>query len=118
MTVAERLCPVRLASLVHLSSMEFEVVSTNRAALSVIEGTAPRTARMAAARGALPLPQADLLEVLVHLADTDDLELAETARNTLRGQDNLALEGLFKTEAVAPKVLAHFTKAPGLSRSL
>jgi hypothetical protein len=91
--------------------MDVEVVSTNRAVKAVIDGSAPRAARMAAARGALPLPQADQLEVLVHLAETDDQELAATAKETLDGQDTSTMEGLFRSDIVAPKVLAHFTTA-------
>ncbi len=75
---------------------------------AVIEGTAPRPAQLAAARGILPLPQNDLLHVLVILANGKDTELAENARQTLASQDTGALESLIKAPDVAPEVLSHF----------
>jgi hypothetical protein len=45
--------------------MNAEIISTNPAVKAIITGTAPQPARLAAARGILPLPQTDLLEVLV-----------------------------------------------------
>ena len=44
--------------------MSTEIVSTNPVVASLIEGKAPRPAQVAAARGVLPLPEADLIEVL------------------------------------------------------
>ena len=40
--------------------MYFEVNSTNPVVKAVIAGTAPQPAKLAAARGMLPLPQNDL----------------------------------------------------------
>ena len=45
--------------------MSSEIASSNPVVKAVIEGTAPRPAQLAAARGSLPLPQTDLLEILV-----------------------------------------------------
>jgi hypothetical protein len=42
--------------------MNAEIISTNPAVKAIITGTAPQPARLAAARGILPLPQTDLLE--------------------------------------------------------
>ena len=61
--------------------------STNPAVQAIIGGTAPHQARLAAASGFLPLPQSDLLEVLVALRASDDSEIAEAAKETLESQD-------------------------------
>jgi regulator of extracellular matrix RemA (YlzA/DUF370 family) len=60
--------------------------STNPAVQAIIAGTAPHQARLAAASGLLPLPQSDLLEVLVALREADDAEIAEAARESLAEQ--------------------------------
>lgn len=88
--------------------MSFEVNSTNPVVKTIITGIAPRPAQLAAARGMLPLPQTDLLEILVALAAGDDAELAETAGKTLAGQDKTELETIVKSSEVAPPVLAYF----------
>lgn len=94
--------------------MSAEITSTNPAAIAMIRGTAPQAARLAAARGILPLPQGDLLEVLVALASDKDQELAGTARNTLRTQDNSTLESLVRSSDVAPAVLGYFVEQDSL----
>ena len=63
------------------------ITSTNPAVRAIIAGTAPQQARLAAASGLLPLPQSDLLEVLVALRQSDDAEIAEAANETLGSQD-------------------------------
>ena len=55
---------------------------------AIIGGTAPHQARLAAASGLLPLPQSDLLEVLVALRQSADAEIAEAANETLTSQDS------------------------------
>jgi len=64
------------------------ITSTNPAVRAIIGGTAPHQARLAAASGLLPLPQSDLLEVLVALRQSDDAEIAEAANDTLTSQDS------------------------------
>lgn len=81
---------------------------TSPAVKAVIEGTAPRPAQLAAARGILPLPQNDLLHVLVVLADGKDAELAASAKATLAEQDTGTLENLIRSSEVAPEILSHF----------
>jgi len=51
-----------------------EITSTNPVVQAIISGKAPQPARLAAARGLLPLPQNDLLEVLVALTTSDDAQ--------------------------------------------
>ena len=50
--------------------MSIEITSVNPVVKAIINGTAPRPAQLAAARGMLPLPQTDLLEILAALANT------------------------------------------------
>ncbi|MDQ2746605.1 MAG: hypothetical protein M3T96_05035 [Acidobacteriota bacterium] len=88
--------------------MSDEIISANPVAKAVIAGTAPRAARIAAARGMLPLPQADLMEVLAALALQNDEELAAAARKTLASQDSGELENFLKSAESAPSVLTYF----------
>jgi len=88
--------------------MYFEVNSTNPVVKAIVAGTAPQPAKLAAARGMLPLPQNDLLEILVALATGSDAELAETARQTLSAQDDSALKSAVGSSEVAPRVLDFF----------
>ena len=98
--------------------MSPDIVSTNPVVKAVIDGSAPPAARMAAARGLLPLPQSDLLEVLVGLASTDDPELKELAKRTLRGQSPADLEVIVRSTDAPPSVLAYFAGESGLPVSL
>ncbi len=88
--------------------MNHEVYSTNPVVKAIVSGTAPRPAQIAAARGFLPLPQTDLLEILVALAAGADAELAESAGATLASQDKSELESIVKSTEIAPPVLAYF----------
>ncbi len=90
--------------------MSTEITSQNPVVKSVIEGTAPRPAQLAASRGILPLPQNDLLEILVAFYDGSDKELKENALNTLRSQQTEALESTIRSAEVAPRVLAYFAE--------
>ncbi len=67
--------------------MSTNVTSTNPVVQAIILGTAPQQARLAAASGLLPLPQSDLLEILVALRDSDDAEIATAAATTLESQN-------------------------------
>ncbi len=88
--------------------MNFEINSQSPAVKAVIEGTAPMTAKLAAARGILPLAQNDLLEVLIALATGTDEELAKNARETLNSQDVSELSEILQSKDVAPRVLDFF----------
>lgn len=88
--------------------MNFEINSTNPVVKAVITGTAPQPAKLAAARGILPLAQNDLLEILVALAVGDEAELASTARETLSAQDDAALKTAVESSEIAPRVLDFF----------
>jgi hypothetical protein len=98
--------------------MSFEANSSNPVVKAIIAGTAPAPARLAAARGVLPLPQSDLLEVLVALAQGGDAELAQTARETLAAQDQSGFQSLFESADAAPQVLAFFAAQNNLAKEL
>ncbi len=83
--------------------METEIYSNHPVAKAIISGKAPAQARMAAAKGILPLPSTDLLEVLVYLAGDEDDDLAQTALATFIAQENI-LEAVESAE-IAPTVL-------------
>ena len=94
--------------------MSFEINSTNPVVKAIVGGTAPRPAQLAAARGILPLPQSDLLEILVALSQNNDAELAENAQNTLAVQDRNELGNIVKSDQIAPQVLAYFAEQDNL----
>src|SRR5258707_1508039 len=76
--------------------------STNPVVKSIISGNAPPAARSAAARGLLPLPQADLLEALVHLRSDSDAEIARAAQASLDAQQPDDLFNVARTGETAP----------------
>lgn len=88
--------------------MSTEITSTNPVVKSIIAGKAPAAARLAAARGLLPLPQGDLLEALVHLSADNDPEVARAAQSTLETQPPQDLLGVARSDDAAPAVLGYF----------
>ena len=98
--------------------MDFEVVSTNPVVKAVVEGSAPRTAQLAASRGLLPLPQADLLELLVGLSESADPEIRTNAAETLRSQQAADIDGAVRSNETAPSVLQYFARQPELPASV
>lgn len=98
--------------------MSSEIASSNPVVKAIVEGTAPRPAQLAAARGALPLPQTDLLEILVIFFEGSDAELKDAASETLRSQQPEALEATIRSAELAPSVLAHFSGSLDLPSSI
>ncbi len=92
------------------------IKSTNPAVRAILDGTAPEQARLAAASGLLPLPQADLLEVLVGLRHEQDPEIAEAATETLNSQTPEDLLASAKSEETPPAVLDYLATADNGSR--
>ena len=72
---------------------------------AIINGSAPRRAMLAAASGLLPLPQSELLEVLVALRESKDAELAAAAKETLESQEASDLLTAAKDNETATTVL-------------
>ncbi len=98
--------------------MSIQIESTNPVVRAVVEGTAPRPAQLAAARGILPLPSADLLEILVNLAESDDTELAGHARETIGTQELEVLSDTLTSESVPSRVLGFFANHKGISNEI
>jgi arsenate reductase-like glutaredoxin family protein len=73
---------------------------------------------LAAASGLLPLPQNDLLEVLVFLSQSNDSEIATAARETLAEQNNDELLVLARIETTSSRVLGYLTSRANNTREL
>ena len=87
--------------------MTAETSSKNPVVQAIISGNAPQPARLAAARGMLPLQQNDLLEVLVALTASDDEEISAAATDTLKSETAEDLLLAAGAEDTAPNVLAY-----------
>ncbi len=87
--------------------MSSEITSTNPVVAAIITGKAPQPARLAAARGKLPLQQNDLLEVLVALASGDDEQISAAATETLQAETSENLLLAAKAADTSPNVLAY-----------
>ncbi|MEP6704850.1 MAG: hypothetical protein ABJB34_08600, partial [Acidobacteriota bacterium] len=98
--------------------MAFAIESENPVVKAVIDGTAPRPARVAAARGILPLPHVDLLEVLVAFASSDDGELSGHARQTIKTQDTETLNALVKSEQIPVPILSYLATVGDLHKMI
>lgn len=98
--------------------MSAEVTSTNPLVKAIIAGKAPPQARMLAARGMLPLPQADLLEALVALKASEDAEIAGAASSTLESQDSGELLEIARTSETAPAVLGYLASNTKAGREI
>jgi hypothetical protein len=92
--------------------------STNPVVQAVVSGAAPQQARMAAARGLLPVPQDVMLELLVALRADADADVARAADETLAAQDAAALRGVAAEPSTAPAVLSYLAARPGLARQV
>ena len=98
--------------------MSSEIKSANPVVQAILGGTAPQPARLAAARGLLPLPQSDLLVVLVALRESDDPEIAGAAAETLQAERPEDLLIAAKAEDTAPTVLSYLATLTGGARNI
>jgi hypothetical protein len=87
--------------------------STNPAVEAILSGKAPQQAMLAAASGLLPLPQADLLEVLVALRVSENQEIAKAAAATLSEQESRDLLDAARATETSPAVLAYLGESDG-----
>jgi hypothetical protein len=92
--------------------------STNPVVQAIISGTAPQPARLAAARGMLPLQQHELLEILVALAEGGDAELATAAKETLKSETPEDLLVAATADDTPPSVLAYLATQPDATLNL
>jgi hypothetical protein len=98
--------------------MSANVTSQNPVVQAIFSGKAPPAATMAAARGLLPLPQADLLEALVFLQASENAELARAATETLQQQQPGEVLEVAKANTTAPSVLSYLASATGTSHEI
>jgi hypothetical protein len=96
--------------------MSTETKSANPIVQAIVSGRAPRQARLAAARGLLPLPQDELIEVLVALAGGEEADIAEAAEGTLGEQTADALSSVAASAETATAVLHYLAARPGSTR--
>jgi regulator of extracellular matrix RemA (YlzA/DUF370 family) len=87
--------------------LTLEITSSNPVVQAIVSGSAPYPARLAAARGMLPLPQNDLLELLVALTANDNAEIAAAATETLNAETPEDLLSAASDAETAPNVLAY-----------
>ena len=73
---------------------------------------------MAAARGMLPLPQVELLELLVHLRAEGDPAISSAAQATLDSQTANDLLSVAKSNEAAPAVLGYLASLTNIDRSV
>jgi hypothetical protein len=93
-------------------------ISTNPVVQAILNGSAPRQAQLAAASGLLPLPQSDLLEVLVALRESPEADLAEAAIETLDSQSEEDLLNAAKSATTAPAVLTYIAVSEKADRQI
>jgi hypothetical protein len=93
-------------------------LSSNPVVQAIITGKAPQPARLAAARGMLPLQQHELLEILVALADGNDAEIAAAAKETLKSETQEDLLIAASADDTPPSVLAYLATQPDAPHEL
>jgi hypothetical protein len=74
----------------------------------LLNGTAPTNLRVLIARGAVPVPTADILPMLVFLLRDSDAEISSRADQTLRSLDKGELSTCLESPDCAPSVLEYF----------
>lgn len=92
--------------------------SSNPIVKGIIDGSAPRQARLAAASGLLPLSQPELIEVLVALRQSDESEIAEAAQETLASQDSADLLAAASSDETSAPVLDYLATSPTSNREI
>jgi hypothetical protein len=98
--------------------MSADSTSTNPIVQAIMSGTAPPQARLAAARGLLPLPQNELIEVLVALSLGDDEEVAQAAQTTISEQETETLRSIASSPETSVAVLGYLAKRTTAGRAV
>lgn len=101
-----------------LFSVTADQTSANPIVQSIVSGSAPPAARMAAARGLLPLTQADLLEALVHLRNDSDTAVSQAAQATLDEQSPEDILAVAKSADAPASVLGYLAGRDTAAREL
>jgi hypothetical protein len=76
----------------------------------IFDGEASLNVRAAAARGALPLPRATLIQIYVRLLKDDDEEVRGAAKQSLDGLSQDAVGEALEDPDCRPEVLTHFAR--------
>jgi hypothetical protein len=94
------------------------VKAPNPVVQAILSGKAPQQARLAAARGMLPLNQTDLMEVLIALRHSQEAEIAEAATSTLAAQSDEDLLIAAKSADTPSSILTYFASEARISRAI
>lgn len=84
----------------------------------ILAGAAPKQVRLAASRGALPLPRAALVQLWIGLRADEDEEVREQAAASLKDLAIDALHEVLADDACAPGVLDHFAEQAARDEAL
>lgn len=98
--------------------MSADTTSKNPVVQAIVSGNAPPAARMAAARGMLPLAQDELLELLVALREDADAEIARSANETLVEQEPGTLVAAASSTETAAPVLNYLASRTDAAREI
>lgn len=84
----------------------------------ILQGTAPPAVRLAAARGALPLPRPVLFRLLVALTGAAEEEIRTAAASSLKGWPREEIESIAADPACSPDVLSFLVDWEGCDGEL
>lgn len=98
--------------------MSADITHKNPVVQAILSGSAPPAARMAAARGLLPLMQDELLEMLVVLSEDADAAVARAADETLLTQEPDALIAAASSVTTAAPVLNYLASRAEAPREM
>jgi len=84
----------------------------------ILDGSAPRAIRLAAARGALPIPRAELFRLLNSLRVDPDDEISGEARKCMEGWGEEELQSLASDPGTDPGVLSYMLGRSGSGPAL
>lgn len=85
---------------------------------SLLAGSIPKNHRMLIARGLAPIPLNEMLELLVHLREDNDSEIASQAAQTISSLDEEEILAQLKNRSCPPSVLEYFAAADRPDRML
>ena len=78
----------------------------------LFNGKSPKSIRLVVARGLIPIPPADMLPLLVRLAEDDEKEVADTASATLSGWNEVEIVVHLQTRGCSAAVMEYFSRSP------
>jgi len=84
----------------------------------ILDGGAPLNVRLAAARGALPLPRATLIHLYIRLLKDQEDGVRQAAQQSLDGLNQEMMGEALADPACQPEVLAHFARKAARQEAL